>query len=29
MAAFLLLRRYYAGNAAGAEPATASEFAGR
>jgi hypothetical protein len=29
VAAFLLLRRYYAGNAAGAEPATASEFAGR
>jgi MFS transporter len=29
LAAFLLLRRYYAGSAAGAGPATASEFAGR
>jgi Major Facilitator Superfamily len=29
LAAFLLLRRYYAGGTAGAEPATASEFAGR
>ncbi len=29
LAAFVLLRRYYAGSAAGAAPATASEFAGR
>jgi hypothetical protein len=29
LAAFVLLRRYYAGRAAGAEPATATEFAGR
>jgi hypothetical protein len=29
LAAFWQLRRYYAGSAAGAEPATASEFASR
>ncbi len=29
LAAFLLLRRYYAGSAAGADPAAVSEFAGR